>query len=144
VDQITWDGYHGVKLGEDLHAAAKTLGVTTRNHCGRYDSVATNTVAMDDEALTDGRVDTIGAIGKGVPGPNGVRLGMTIAQARHALGPESGIRNPDDVISYYWIGPEGHTLFVESTGEGVGRVEQVILAVNLKVAQFEMDNRGGC
>jgi hypothetical protein len=98
---------------------------------------------MDDLALRDGRIDMMESTD--VPGPNGVHVGMTIAQAQHALGPETGTRNSDGaVLSYYWVGPAGHTLFVESTGEGAARVNLVVLAVNLKVAQFEMDNRGGC
>jgi len=107
---LTWAGYDGVHLRDALGDAATTLNGNLAWGCpsnpGTYMVVTgiPKDILITDEAGTALQVNVIQLTGPTASGPDGIRAGMTIAQARAASGqPLAASISPTTGEHYYTI-----------------------------------------
>jgi hypothetical protein len=123
---LTWSGAGAVRLGGALGPGARTA-------CGSH-VLSSRDLEMDDLGGRPGRVSDIHTVARGVHGPLGVRVGMSDAALRRALGRHSSgftaSRRPGRLL----VGHSHHTLWAVETGTRSRAVAEFGIALSKAVA----------
>jgi hypothetical protein len=156
---VRWSGFHGVKFGEPLSAAAKKLHGTVRSDeprsDARYVSYPGPMVAISGSMRWEGSdglryqvrsgrtVGSFQALGEGVTFPRGAFVGESLARFKRSLGKGARPQRPEHnaAVGYYLVGPHGRTLWAWGS-KTTGTVTAIGLAESLAGARVDWGNEG--
>jgi hypothetical protein len=118
---VRWSGFHGVKFGEPLSAAAKKVHGKVMSDMPRSDArsvyypglVAIKGSLGADGYRSGGTVGSFQAFSERVIFPHHTFVGESLARFRRALGKGARPERPEHnaAIGYYLVGPHGRTLW---------------------------------
>jgi hypothetical protein len=124
---VRWSGFHGVKFGEPLSAAAKKVHGRVMSDMPRSDArsvyypglVAIKGSLGADGYRSGGTVGSFQAFSERVIFPHHTFMGESLARFRRALGKGARPERPEHnaAIGYYLVGPHGRTLWAWGSGD---------------------------
>ena len=155
---VRWSGYHGVKFGEQLSAAAKKLHGRVASDEPRSDahylSYPGELVAISGTMRWEGsgglryqvrsgrKVGSFQGLSGRVIFPRRTFIGESLARFRRSLGKGARPEKPEHnaAIGYYLVGPRGRTLW--GWGSSSDGVVAIGLAESLAGARVDWGNEG--
>jgi hypothetical protein len=138
---MTWQGFRGVRPGESLAAAARTLHGSVQVSCVFHYVAYQGPVYMDNGMkFRIRRVEEMLAKRRDVIGPRGIHIGMTARHVRQAMGPtRRHFTTAQGGHVLLLVGPGGVT---EWAGLGGGKAYSLGLAPTFRTATSDSDIEG--
>lgn len=156
---VTWSGYHGVKFGEPLKAAARRLHGKAKSDEPRSDAKFVDypggLVAIFGSLRWEGsgafraqvrsgrKVGSFLTLSRHVIFPHHAFVGESLARFRRSLGKRGRRERPEHnaAVGYYLVGPRGRTLWAYGS-RSTRRVEAIGLTESLAGARVDWSAEG--